>query len=137
MKKWLFALAAAATVGAIAANLPGFIMGGPRESWELVATLVYLLCWEFFFHKGSYICWQRQVSRIWWVAAAVCCVACFCVVTFDLDGFLLMFPALGLVTPLSGLAVCTGTNYSAFYGFCTILAVRYILVNKYDPVRDP
>ena len=42
MKKWLFALPVAATAGAIAANLPGFMMGGPREGWELAVTLGYL-----------------------------------------------------------------------------------------------
>ena len=122
MKKWLFALPVVATVGAAIANAPEFIMGGSQPGWTLAVTMGYLLCWSVFLRNGT-IRWQRIVSRVWWIAAAVCSAVCFCVVTFDLDGFLMIFPALGLVSPLLGLALCVGNNHSAFYGFCTILSV--------------
>lgn len=122
MKRALLLLPAAATAGAIAVNLSGFVMGGPRHWWELVVTMGYLICWGIFFARCT-VPWQRAVSWVWWIASAVCCAACFAVVTFGWDGSLLMLPALGLVTPLSGLGVLTGTNYPAFYGMCTLLSV--------------
>lgn len=124
MKKWLFLLPLAATAGAIAANLPGFILGGPREDWELAVSLGYLLCWTIFLWKGGPR-WQMILSRIWWTAASVCCAACFAVVTFDWDGFLLMLPAIAFVSPFSGLAVWTGTVYPVFYALCTILSAIF------------
>ena len=135
MKKWLFALPVVATVLSIIANAPGFIMGGSQPGWTLAVTMGYLLCWAAFLRNGT-VRWQRIVSRIWWIAAAVCCAACFCVVTFDLDGFLLIFPSLGLVSPLLGVALCVGNNYSVFYGFCTILAIWHAIVAGYDPGKD-
>lgn len=122
MKKGLFALPVLATAVAIAANAPGFIMGGPQPGWTLAVTMGYLLCWAVFLRNGT-VRWQRIISRIWWIASAVCSAACFCVVTFDLDGFLMIFPALGLVSPLLGIALCVNNNYPVFYGFCTFLAV--------------
>ena len=126
MKKWLFVLPVAATVGAAIANAPRFIMGGSQPGWTLAVTMGYLLCWALFLRNGM-VRWQRIISRIWWIAAAVCAAACFCVVTFDLDGFLMIFPALGLVSPLLGIALCVNNNYPVFYGFCTILAVWYAI----------
>ena len=130
MKTWLFALPVLATALSIVANASGFIMGGSQLGWKLAVTMGYLLCWAVFLRNGT-VRWQRIVSRIWWIASAVCSAACFCVVTFDLDGFLLFFPALGLVSPLLGIALCTGNNYSVFYGFCTILAIWYAIAAGY------
>lgn len=122
MKKWLFALPVLATAASIAVNAPGFIMGGTQPGWTLAVTMGYLICWALFLRNGT-VRWQRIVSRIWWIAAAVCSAGCFCVVTFDWDGFLLIFPALGLVSPMLGLAVLAEKNYALFYGLCTVLSV--------------
>lgn len=129
MKKWLFALPVLATAGAIAVNAPGFIMGGPQPGWTLAVTMGYLICWTVFLRSGT-VRWQRIVSRVWWIATAVCCAACFGVVTFDWDGFLLIFPALGLVSPLLGVALCVDNHYPAFYGFCTFLAVWLAIATR-------
>lgn len=122
MKKWLFALPVAVTAVAIAANAPGFIMGGPQPDWTLAVTMGYLICWTVFLRNGT-VRWQRLVSRIWWIAAAVCSAGCFCVVTFDWDGFLLIFPSLGLMSPLLGIALCVDNHHSMFYGLCTVISV--------------
>lgn len=126
MKKWLFALPVAATAGAIAANLPGFMMGGPREGWELAVTLGYLAAWALFLYRGGER-WQLMLSVIWWLASMVCCAVCFGVVTFGWDGFLMIFPAMAFGAPMSGLAVLTGRVYPVFYCLCTILSAGYML----------
>ena len=126
MKKCLSALPVAATAGAIAANLPGFVMGGPREGWELAVTLGYLAAWALFLYRGGER-WQLMLSGIWWLASMVCCAVCFGVVTFGWDGFLMIFPAMAFGAPMSGLAVLTGRVYPVFYCLCTILSAGYML----------
>ena len=122
MKRYLFALPVLATAAAIAANLPGFITGGPQPGWTLAVTVGYLLSWAVFFRKGT-VRWQRVIGCVWWVASAVCSAGCFFVVTFEWNGYLLIFPALGLVTPLLGVALCVGNHYPMFYGLCTFLSI--------------
>ena len=129
MKKWLFALPVLATAAAIAANAPGFIMGGPQPGWTLAVTMGYLICWTVFLRNGT-VRWQRIVSRIWWIATAVCSAACFFVVTFEWDGFLLIFPALALESPLLGIALCVDNHYPVFYGCCTFLAVWLAIATR-------
>ena len=123
MKRWRFLLPLGATA-AIACNLGGFWMGGPRQWWELAVSIGYLAVWGWFLTTGPEG-WQRVVSRIWWLATAVCAAVCFVVVTWKLDGFLVILLALGVMTPLSGLAVLTGGSYPLFYGVCTLLAAGY------------
>ena len=124
MKKWLFLLPLAATAAAIAANLRGYIMGGPREGWELAVTAGYLAAWAVYL-RAKPAGWQKIIARLWWMGTSLCAAAGFAVVTWNLDGFLLIFPAMGLITPLSGLAVLTRTNYPVFYGAAALIAVGY------------
>ena len=124
MKKWLFVLPILATAGAISANLAGFVIGGPREAWELAVTAGYLAAWAVFLYRGG-LRWQLVLSRIWWLASLVCCGVCFGVVTFDWDGFLMILPAIAFGAPMSGLAVLTGRVYPVFYGLCTLLSAGY------------
>lgn len=105
-------------------NLGGFAWGGPRHWWELAVSCGYLVCWALFL-RGPMARWQRVTSILWWTAGAVCAGACCLVTALDLDGFLLMFPAALFLTPLSGLAFLTGSDYPVLYGLCTILAAGF------------
>ncbi len=128
MAKWRFALPLAATAVAIAVNAPGFIMGGPRSWWELAVSAGYLALWLWYLLTGN-DGWPRIVSRIWWLATAVCAAVCVPVSAGSLDFAWVILPALGLITPLSGLAVLTGTHYPLFYGVCTLLAAGYVALS--------
>ena len=119
MKPWRFLLPLGATAVAIACNLGGFWMGGPRQWWELVVSVGYLAVWGWFLATGPEG-WQKWASRIWWLATAVCAAVCIVMNRIVPE-------AIGTGRVFVRLVICAGASMIVYLAGCVALRVQPLM----------